>query len=180
MLNKKRKKKQTNKVPTRIIRQISGCCEQSCAGPVNANPLLPCTYWGATEGFWRNSAIFFFVPFCSVGKKSTGTLIFLWSWISCMVYCIGVRTDGYVNKHIFIIPCTCAVHAAAVSLSSALLLAWWGWVAKKRVQADWEDRQDFRGIRKEGCLRERPWTVEEDLHILTSGISEQPSLVYSI
>lgn len=29
----------------------------------------------------------------------------LLSWIICMVNCIGVRTDGYVNKHIFIIYC---------------------------------------------------------------------------
>lgn len=29
----------------------------------------------------------------------------LLSWIICMVDCIGVRTDGYVNKHIFIVHC---------------------------------------------------------------------------
>lgn len=58
----------------------------------------------------RNTSVnVFFLTFYSKKEKKRKKhwkYDLLLSWIICMVNCIGVRTDRYVNKHIFIIYCT--------------------------------------------------------------------------
>lgn len=61
-----------------------------------------------TWGIWNTSVNVLFSNFLFKKiekRKKHWKYDLLLSWIICMINCIGVRTDGYVNKHIFIIYC---------------------------------------------------------------------------